>query len=177
MEDKIERGFLRQELADYLESLAQQLRDGSFEVEGRQRGVPEHLDTKIEIKERKGCVNAKLRFRWSVMDEYDEKTRAQMTRQQTEFKELKNQLAEVFSELLDLAKMWVLPPESKVMRFMELSREFAGFADPDWESEMQEYLDHLDNLYLALQNKQLEMFQHELRDLKILVKACHRENR
>lgn len=177
MGKKIERGFLREELADYLENLAQQLRSSSFEVEGTQRGVPDHLETKIEVKEKKGCVNAKVRFRWSVLNEYDEKTQAQMARQQKDFREVKNQLAEVFSELLDLAQMWVLPAESKVMRFMELSKEFAGFADPDWESEMQEYLDHLDNLYLALQNRQLEMFQHELRDLKILVKACHRENR
>jgi XXXCH domain-containing protein len=177
MEDKIERGFKRLELADFLEHLAKQLRSGSFEVEGKNWGVPEHLDTKIEIREKKGCVNAKLRFRWSVVDEYDEKTRAKILRRQQDFKDLKNQLAEVFSELLGLAQLWVLPAESKVMRFIELSKEFAGFADPDWESEMKEYLDHVDNLYLALKNGQLEMFLHELRDLKVLVKACHRENR
>lgn len=177
MTDKIERSFKRLELADFLEGLAQQLRSGSFEVEGKNWGVPEHLHTKIEIREKKGCVNAKLRFRWSVVDEYDEKTRAKLLRRQQEFKDLKNQLAEVFSELLGLAQLWVLPAESKVLRFIELSREFAGFADPDWESEMKEYLDHVDNLYLALKNGQLEMFLHELRDLKVLVKACHRENR
>ena len=177
MEEKIERGFGRLELADYLEHLAQQLRSGSFEVEGKNWGVPEHLDTKIEIKEKNGAVNAKLRFRWSVVEEYDEKMKARILRRRQDFKELKNQLAEVFSELLGLAQLWVLPAESKVMRFIELSKEFAGFADPDWESEMKEYLDHVDNLYLALKNGQLEMFLHELRDLKVLVKACHRENR
>ena len=177
MKDKVERGFRRRELADYLEKLAQQLRSGSFAVEGKNWGVPEQLDTKIEINEKKGCINAKLRFRWSVMNEYDENTRAKILRRQKDFKELKNQLAEVFSELLALAQLWVLPAESKVMRFVELSREFAGFADPDWEGEMKEYLDHLDNLCRALKNGQLEMFLHELRDLKVLVKACHRENR
>jgi XXXCH domain-containing protein len=177
MEEKIERGFERHKLADYLEDLAQQLRSGSFEVEGKNWGVPEELDTKIEIKEKNGSVNARVRFRWSVVAEYDEKTRARILRRQKEFKELKNQLAEVFSELLGLAQLWVLPAESKVMRFIELSKEFAGFADPDWESEMKEYLDHVDNLYLALKNGQLEMFLHELRDLKVLVKSCHRENR
>ena len=177
MEDKIERGFQRQELAAYLENLAQQLRSGSFEVEGKDWGVPEHLDTKIEIKEKKGCVNAKVRFRWSVMNEYDEKTRARMLRRQQDFKEIKNQLAEVFSELLGLAQLWVLPAESKVIRFIELSKEFARFADPDWESDMKEYLDHVDNLYIALKNGQLEIFLHELRDLRVLVRACHRENR
>jgi XXXCH domain-containing protein len=177
MEDKIERGFLRQELADYLEKLAQQVRDGSFEVEGKLRGVPERLDTKIEIKEKKGCVNAKVRFRWSVLDEYDEKTRARMVRRRKDFKDLKNQLTEVFSELLGLSQLWVLPAESKVLRFVELSRELAGFADPDWETEMKEYLEHVDNLYLALKKGQMEMFLHVLSDLKALVRTCHRENR
>jgi len=177
MGKKIERGFLREELADYLEDLAQQLRSCSFEVEGAQRGVPEQLDTKIEIKEKKGCVNAKVRFRWSVLDEYDEKTRAKMLRRQRDFKEVKNQLAEVFSELLNLAQLWVLPAESKVMRFVELSKEFAGFADPDWESEYQEYMGHVDNLYAAVKDRNLDVFERELRDLKVLVKSCHWENR
>jgi XXXCH domain-containing protein len=177
MEDKIERGFLRQELADYLEKLAQQLRSGSFEVEGKPWGVPERLDTKIEIREKKGCVNAKVRFRWSVLDEYDEKTRARMVRRQKDFKELKSQLAEAFSELLGLAQLWVLPAESKVMRFVELSRELSNFADPDWETEMKEYLDLVDNLYAALKKGQMEMFLHVLSDLKALIRTCHRENR
>ena len=177
MGKKIERGFLREELADFLENLAQQLRSCSFEVEGTQRGVPEQLDTKIEIKEKKGCVNAKVRFRWSVLDEYDEKTRAKMLRRQRDFKEVKNQLAEVFSELLNLAQLWVLPAESKVMRFVELSKEFSGFADPDWESEYQEYMSHVDNLYSAVKDRNLDVFERELRDLKVLVKSCHWENR
>lgn len=177
MVEKIERRFLREELADYLENLAQQVRQSSFEVGGTQRGVPEHLDTKIEIKEKKGCINTKVRFRWSILDEYDEKTRAQMLRRQREFKEVKNQLAEVFSELLNLAQLWVLPPESKVLRFVELSEEFSGFSDPDWDSDLQEYMHHVNILHAAVKNRSLDEFERELRDLKVLVKACHRENR
>ncbi|MCX5887994.1 MAG: GAK system XXXCH domain-containing protein [Deltaproteobacteria bacterium] len=177
MEDKIEREFLRQELADYLENLARQVRSGSFLVQGTQWGMPERLETKIELKEKKGRVNAKVRFRWTVLNEYDEKTRAKMVRQQEDFKELKKQLAEVFGELLKSAEQEVFPAESKVMKFVELSKEFFGLTDPDWESEMQEYLDHVENLHLALKNKQIEMFHHELRDLKVRVKACHQEYR
>jgi XXXCH domain-containing protein len=177
MEDKVKRSFQRQELADYLENLAQQLRRGSFEVEGKPWGVPELLDTKIDIQEKKGCVNAKVRFRWSVLDEYDEKTRSRMIRRQQDFKDLKNQLTEVFSELLGLAQLWVLPAESKVMRFVELSKELTKFADPDWETEMKEYLDLVDNLYDTLKKGQMEMFLHILSDLKALVRTCHRENR
>jgi amphi-Trp domain-containing protein len=157
MEDKVKRSFQRQELADYLENLAQQLRRGSFEVEGKPWGVPELLDTKIDIQEKKGCVNAKVRFRWSVLDEYDEKTRSRMIRRQQDFKDLKNQLTEVFSELLGLAQLWVLPA--------------------DWETEMKEYLDLVDNLYDTLKKGQMEMFLHILSDLKALVRTCHRENR
>lgn len=177
MKNKIERGFSREELADYLENLAQQLRRGSFEVEGTHRGVPAQLLTKIELKEKKGCINAKVRFRWSVLDEYDDKTRAQMARRQKDFREVKNQLAEVFSELLELANLWVLPAESKVLRLVELSQELSGFTDPDWEGELQEYLNHVDNLYAAVKNRNLDAFERELRDLKVLVRACHRENR
>ena len=177
MKNKIERGFLREELADYLENLAQQLRSSSFEVEGTQRGVPEQLDTKIEVKDKNGCINAKVRFRWSALDEYDEKTRAKMLRRRRDFKEVKNQLAEVFSELLNLAQLWVLPAESKVMRFVELSKEFSGFADPDWESDYQEYMGHVENLYSAVKDRNLDVFERELRDIKVLVKSCHWENR
>jgi XXXCH domain-containing protein len=176
MEDKKERAFLRKELADYLENLARQVRSGSFEVEGRQRPVPEKLDTKLELKESKGRVIVKVRFRWAVLAEYDEQTQAELERQQGDFKELKNQLAEVFSDLLKSAELEGFPPESKVMLFVALSKEFAGMADPDWEGEMAEFLDHVENLLLTLKNQQLEMFHHELRDLKVRVKACHQEH-
>jgi XXXCH domain-containing protein len=175
MEDKIEREFRRQELADFLENLARQVRSGSFQVQGTQREVPERLETKIELKEKKGRVIAKVRFRWAVLAEYDDKTRAEMVRRQEDFKALKNQLAEMFSDLLNSAELGLFPAESKMMQFVALSKEFSGLADPDWESEMQEYLDHVDNLYLSWKNKQLEMFHHELRDLKVRVKACHQE--
>jgi XXXCH domain-containing protein len=177
MEDKIEREFQRQELADYLENLARQVRSGAFQVQGTPRVVPERLSTKIELKDKKGYVTAKVRFRWAVLNEYDEKTRAKMERQREDFKDLKQQLAQVFAELLKSIDREAFPAESQVTHFLELSKEFSALTDPDWEGEMQEYLDHVENLHLALKNKQLEMFQHELRDLKVRVKACHQEYR
>jgi XXXCH domain-containing protein len=177
MEDKIERDCLRQDLADYLENLARQLRIGAFEIEGERWGVPEQLNTKIEIKERMGCVQAHLLFRWPVASGYEHKRLEGRCRREHEFTDLKNQLAEVFSELLELAQMWLLPAESQVMRFMELSREFVLLADPDWENEITEYMLHAENLFFAVKNKQLEIFLHELRNLKVLVKTCHQEKR
>lgn len=175
MENKIEREFRREELADYLENLARQVRSGSFKVEGARREVPQKLETRIELKEKRGRVIAKVRFRWDVLAEYDHKTRAEIVRRQEAFKEVMHKLATVFSDLLETKEEGLFPAESKVMEFMALSKEFSDLADPDWESEIQEYMDHVENLYLTLKNKQLDMFQHELRDLKIRVKACHQE--
>jgi XXXCH domain-containing protein len=177
MEDKIQRRCLRQNLADYLENLARQLRAGSVEVEGERWGVPEQLNTKIEVWEKKGCVQAHLHLQWPAGDGDDPKSLQERCRRQQEFTELKNQLAEAFSELLELAQMWLLPAESQVMKFMELSREFVLLADPGWESEITEYMAHVENLFFAVKNKQLEIFLHEIRDLKILVKTCHQERR
>jgi len=112
----------------------------------QENGGLEHLDTKIEIREKKAASTPSCVSGVSG-DEYDEKTRTKILRRSRNLK-IQEQLAEVFSELLGLAQLWVLPAESKVLRFIELSKEFAGFADPDWESEMKEYLDHVDNLYL-----------------------------
>ncbi len=177
MGDRIEREFLRQDLADYLENVARRLRIGSFELGGESWGVPEQLSTIIEITEKLGCVQAMLRLQWPISNDYDPGLRKTRGCREREFTELKNQLAEVFSELLELAQMWLLPAESQVMKFMELSREFVLLADPAWEKEIATYLTHAENLYFAVKNKQVEIFLHELRNLKMLVKSCHQERR
>ena len=38
-----------------------------------------------------------------------------------------------------------------------------------------EYQDHLENLKRAVENKQLEVVHHEIRDLRARMKACHRD--
>jgi hypothetical protein len=40
---------------------------------------------------------------------------------------------------------------------------------------MIEYQDHLENLKRAVENKQLEVVHHEIRDLRARMKACHRD--
>lgn len=177
MEEKIERRCLRQNLANYLENLARQLRAGSIEVEGERWGVPEQINTKFEVWEKRGCVQAHLYLRWPVGDLEDPTALRERCLRHQEFTQLKNQLAEAFSELLELAQMWLLPAESQVMKFMELSREFVLLADPEWESEITEYMGHVESLFFAVKNKQLEIFLHEIRDLKVLVKTCHQERR
>ena len=51
----------------------------------------------------------------------------------------------------------------------------ARFADPEWQEAMIEYQDHLENLRRAVENKQLEVAHHEVRELRARMKACHRE--
>jgi XXXCH domain-containing protein len=177
MGDKIDRQYLRRDLADFLENLARRLRDGSFEIGGERWEVPEQLNSKIEVWEKKGCVQAHLHLQWPLGNVDNLKLLQERCRRQRDFTELKNQLAEAFSELLELAQMWLLPAESQVMKFMELSREFVLLADPEWEDEITEYMAHAENLFFAVKNKQLEIFLHELRDLKVLVKTCHQERR
>lgn len=177
MDDKSARQCPRQDLADYFENLARWLRSGFFENDGERWGVPEHLVSKIEVWEKKGCVQAHLRLQWPLGSGENPTLLQERCRRQREFTELKNQLAEAFSELLELAQMWLLPAESQVMKFMELSREFVLLADPEWEDEITEYMAHVENLFFAVKNKQLEIFLHELRDLKVLVKTCHQERR
>ncbi|MDI6812488.1 MAG: hypothetical protein QME75_14355 [Deltaproteobacteria bacterium] len=80
------------------------------------------------------------------------------------------------SELADRAEtLAAFPKEGEVQKYLELSHEFARHADPSWEAEMQEYLDHSENLGRACQNREFDMFRHELRDLQNRMNACHRD--
>ena len=67
------------------------------------------------------------------------------------------------------------PDESILEAFINHSNEMARFADPEWQEAMIEYQDHLENLKRAVENKQLEVVHHEIRDLRARMKACHRD--
>jgi XXXCH domain-containing protein len=67
------------------------------------------------------------------------------------------------------------PGEAILEEFIKHSNEMARFADPEWQEAMIEYQDHLENLKRAVENKQLEVVHHEIRDLRARVKACHRD--
>ena len=60
MGDKTEKKFGRLELADYLETLGRQLRNGTLEADGRTWTVPENIETRIQFKEKKGRIVTKL---------------------------------------------------------------------------------------------------------------------
>ncbi len=58
---------------------------------------------------------------------------------------------------------------------MDGSQALANLAEPEWQGAMQEYLDHVHNLQMAMEQQQLELVRHELRDLAARMVACHRE--
>ena len=175
MKNKIEKEFNRLELADYLEELAQHLRKGKFEAEGRQWSVPDTFEAKIKHQEKKGRIETKLKWRWSTLAEYEPSAREEVTRWQESFKTIKKRLAKEFKALQTAVQNGNFPTEEQLGEFVKDSKRMADFAEPEWQEAMDEYLDHLANLKRAVERQQLEDVEHELRDLRTRWVASHRD--
>ena len=175
MKNKIEKAFNRLELADYLEKIAGELRSGTLEADDRQWSIPESIDAKIKHKEKKGRIETKLKWRWSTLSDYDPADRDEVTRWQDTFKTLKKRMATEYKALEKAVAGGSYPDEAILEEFITHSTEMARFADPEWQEAMIEYQDHLENLKRAVENKQLEVVHHEIRDLRARMKACHRD--
>jgi len=175
MKSKIEKDFNRIELAEYLEKIAQHLRNGKFEAAGRQWSVPEIVETRIKHKEKKGRIETKLKWRWSTLAEYEPSAREAVTRWQESFKTIKKRLAQEFKALQGEVQQGNLPDAATLADFVKDSERMADFAEPEWQEAMREYMDHLANLKRAVQRQQLDDVAHELRDLRTRWVACHRD--
>lgn len=70
MENKKEKKMSPTELADQLEAMARQLRDGHFQTDNGTWPVPEALKAKIKIVEKKGRLQTRLKFKWSTVEHY-----------------------------------------------------------------------------------------------------------
>ena len=175
MKSKTEKEFNRVELADYLEKIAQHLRSGKFEAEGRQWSVPETFEAMIKHKEKKGRIETKLKWRWSTLADYDTSAREEVTRWQESFKTIKKRLAKEFKALQNQVQNGNLPNAETLTAFVKDSERMADFAEPEWQEAMHEYLDHLANLKRAVERQQLDDVEHELRDLRTRWIACHRD--
>ena len=175
MKHKIEKEFNRLELAEYLEKIAGALREGAIETDGRRWSIPELIATKIKHKEKKGRIETKLKWRWSTLSDYEPADREAVTRWQDSFKTLKKRMATEYKMLEKAVAGGRYPEEATLAEFIEHSKEMAKFADPEWQEAMIEYQDHLENLKRAVANRQLEVVQHEMRDLRARMKACHRD--
>ena len=175
MGEKDEQIMSRLELADYLTNLGQQLRQGAFAVQGRHWTVPDDLFVRLEFKEKKGHLAARLSWSWSTLSDYDGAAREEVSRGQDSLKTVKKRLGADFKALQQAVNQGGFPDARTLDNFAATSRAFAAMADPDWGTAMQEYLDHLANLEHAVANRQQEVMLHELRDLLACMSSCHRE--
>jgi XXXCH domain-containing protein len=175
MGEKDEQTMSRLELADYLTNLGEQLRQGAFSAQGRHWTVPDDLFVRMEFKEKKGHLGAKLSWSWSTLGDYDGATREEVSRSQDSMKTAKKRLGAGFRALQQAVSQGGWPDDRTLEDFVASSRAFAAMAEPDWANAMQEYLDHLAILTHAVANRQQEVMLHELRDLQNCMAACHRE--
>jgi len=165
----------RKELGDYLITLGEQIRQGTFQAEGQSWQVPDEVEAAIYLKEKKGRIIVKIKWQWPTIAEYDKKAFKEVQEWQTSFKMVKNRLSLAFKELQRQASQGQFPSEDLLHDFLESSQAFANLGEPEWQGAMHEYLDHLHNLQLAVGNRQLELVRHELRDLTARMATCHRE--
>jgi XXXCH domain-containing protein len=165
----------RQDLGAYLIGLGKQILQGAIQAEGRSWPVPGEVEAEIHLKEKKGRFTAKLKWQWSTLAEYDKPALREVQDWQSSFKMVKARLSSAFKELQQQASQGQLPSEAAVLSFVESSEALANLAEPEWQGAMQEYLDHLHNLQMAVTNRQLELVSHELRDLAARMVSCHRE--
>jgi XXXCH domain-containing protein len=84
-------------------------------------------------------------------------------------------LASSFKVLEKTVSSGKMPDADTLAEFIRESREMAGFAEPEWQAAMDEYIDHLGTLKQAVAQNQYEIVQHEIRDLKNRMAQCHRD--
>jgi XXXCH domain-containing protein len=175
MGEKDGQTMSRLELAEYLTKLGEQLRQGAFTVQGRHWTVPDDLFVRLEFKEKKGHLGAKLSWSWSTLGDYHEAAREEISRGRESMKTVKKRLGAAFKALQQAVSPGGFPEPRVLEEFAAASRAFAALAEPEWATAMQEYLDHLANLEHAVANRQQEVMLHELRDLQACMSSCHRE--
>lgn len=175
MADKIEKEFSRNELADYLTTMAEQLRAGKLSSEKGIWTVPEKFGAKIQLKEKKGRIELKLNCRWSTLGDYTQQDRDQINDWHESMKTVKKRMGSSFKEVTKAAEKGAFPEKRSIEDFVATSRIFAESADPEWSDAMDEYMDHLENFIRAVEKQQLEVMLHEIRDLQYRMKACHKE--
>lgn len=183
MGKKEERSFTREELADYLADLSEQLRRGSLADGGRHWTVPEQLYAKIGLKEEDGGVAVKISWQWSTrearhgikMEPATTPAQAPVPAQPASFKEVKVKLGAGFKNLQRRLGAGLLPEARMMQDFVEDSQTFARFARSEWRQPLAEYLTHLENLLRAVENQQLEDARREVQLLSDRMASCHRE--
>jgi XXXCH domain-containing protein len=165
----------KNQLADYLEGLATKVRGGSIEIKGRAFTIADNVSLKVRAKEKKGTIVQKIKFQWSAIGSYSDGEQKKISQWKDSFKTIKKRLSRSFKTLNQTAGENKIPSPADLENFINDSRLFAELAEPEWQEEMQEYMDHLNNLRRAVEQNNLESVVHELQDLKNRMKSCHRE--
>lgn len=173
--DKIEREYSRNEFAEYLAGLAEQFRRGKLASEKVAWTVPENFGAKIQLKEKKGRMELKLQCRWSTLGDYAQQERDRILDWHASMKSVKKRMGSAFKEVAKAVESGNFPGQQAMEDFVATSRIFAESADPEWRDAMEEYIDHLENFIHAVEEQQLEVMRHEIRDLQYRMKACHKE--
>ncbi len=175
MEARWERQFPREELADYLSSLAEQIRRGELQVAGLTQKLPPQAAAEILVKEKKGRLVAKLRLSFSTMASYASSQQQALAAQIQSFQVIKKRLAASWTALKKAAAGGTLPDDTLLADFLRDNDAFAQQADPEWQAEMDLYQSHVHNLEQAHRLGQADMFQHELADIQASLSRCHKE--
>lgn len=181
MERKITEPKTRQELADYLEGLAVQLRRGNLPFGSEILQAPEDFEVKLTLKEKKHHAACKLEWRWMVpQDRKGREVRGEAEMREpafkpTQFKQIKKELARSFRALKQAVNGDMTPDESLLSQFESLSRAFVAQAQPEWERAAREYLGHMENLFRSIRDGRKEAVLHEIQDLQTRMVACHKE--
>jgi XXXCH domain-containing protein len=175
MEVKVEQEFSREELADYLTVLATQIRQGELQVAGIVQKLPLQANVGILLKEKKGRLLARLNLIFSTLEQYEQPRREAVQEVMEKFKVVKKRLGTSFANLKKATAQGKLPEELLLTEFLKDNQAFVQQTDPEWQEEMDIYLDHVKNLEQAFKLGNLEMFQHEMADLKASMSRCHQD--
>jgi XXXCH domain-containing protein len=175
METSWERELPRAELADYLTSLAEQIRQGELQLAGLSQKLPEVAGVGLSVKEKKGRLVAKLQISFSTLTSYIPAQQQAISRQQESFKTIKQRLAASWTALKKAAAGGSLPAASLLHDFLRDNEAFLQQAEPEYQAELDIYLSHVHNLEQAFRLGKLDMLQHELADIQASLLRCHKE--
>ena len=162
-------------MADYLEQLATALRRGNFETGDRCWMIPDKLQAKISHSEKKGRIDTKIKWRWSTLEQYGDADREAVIAWKNSWKAVKKRLAQSFKKVEKDVAAGKMPDADALAAFVNDSRQMAKFSELEWQTAMDEYIDHLGTLKQAVELGQFEVVKHEIRDLRNRMMQCHRD--
>lgn len=175
MKETIDKELTRDDFAEHLIALADQLRKGGLTMEKRTWTVPDALNVRIRVKEKKGRISYRLSCQWSTLADYDTTERDEVDQWKQSLKSVKKELSTAFKNLNQEVKASGLPSEGTLKHLNDSSIAMKQLADPEWSDGMDIYMDHLENLNHAAVSGQKEVVLHEVSDLRNCMRSCHKE--